>query len=1050
MNNPKDNTEEDGGKLRATSEVEDPEDEVAAERPAVSAEHKLVAQEKDVAPKTETTNVNGLEQLESAVTSKLNHNKINNNNNTTGEMDVQRLESAVISKTIRDSTSSAYQEVAVERLESAVPSKNSRKTTTITGEMEVQRLQSAVRPIKRSAANNKRSAATSSKSIHTGGATELEQLESAVASKTDNRKVTAGTVELERLESAVATKTNARRVTSGAVEVVRLESAVASKMNNSNVITGAVELERLESAVATKRNPRQVASGAVEVERLESAVTSKMSPRAPGEHLERLEASINSKMRAQAATGTMELERLESAVACKTAANMITGDQQLERLESAVASRASCNDSVTGEQQLESLEGAVMTKMNTSTSPPLSSEDELLALERKVAGGTIGVPGQRETNMNSKPNVMTNISAVPGAFSVTAVRPPGEWCTESNVDHSVNDVNVEASSRRRLDEEQQNCPDPEAPAADTGEDTTVSESAESQGVTIARPVTQAEQEKRDLPKAEPDQPRPKRPSKKRPLLCLMVAGLLAIILVIVLIFTLRKGNGSDQEVPLSLTAAPTGAPSEAPTSVLNLLSQRLDAVLPVNTLQTIDNDPASSQAFAYEWILEDPIMLELGAPSSSPTIAQRVRQRFALATLYLATNGDQWSINTNWLNHSVHECDWFTQENYGAELFDDQTEYVTGSLTKCYNDTDGDLYQHLWLHANNLQGTMPLELFQLMPSLRSIVFRTNKDLTGPISTEIGLLQRLESVTFSGTKLTGQLPSELGLLSSSMRNLAIGFAQLNGTLPSELGQLTNLFSFVVDSNLFSGTIPDEFSNLTNIEALYLWGNQLTGTLPTWVANMPVMEEFEVDTNLLTGTIPTELGTLTNTIWLTVNYNQLTGSIPSELGRLTDAKHFWLAPNKLEGTFPTELGNLSNLIELHANDGNMTGAIPSELGLAASMVQLYLNDNALSGPVPSELGNVESLEDLALQRNLLWGSIPTHLGRIAGLQKMNFAQNDFVGMIGEELGLPANLTLFNITENPMLVGSVPGTLCGIEDISFDCTYLLCGCTCLCTVW
>jgi hypothetical protein len=63
-------------------------------------------------------------------------------------------------------------------------------------------------------------------------------------------------------------------------------------------------------------------------------------------------------------------------------------------------------------------------------------------------------------------------------------------------------------------------------------------------------------------------------------------------------------------------------------------------------------NPATPQGMAVRWILnEDPLQID---PCTYPT----VEQRYALATFYFSTSGDNWIVNTGWLS-VAGECDWF-------------------------------------------------------------------------------------------------------------------------------------------------------------------------------------------------------------------------------------------------------------------------------------------------------------------------------------------------------------------------------------------------------
>ena len=43
---------------------------------------------------------------------------------------------------------------------------------------------------------------------------------------------------------------------------------------------------------------------------------------------------------------------------------------------------------------------------------------------------------------------------------------------------------------------------------------------------------------------------------------------------------------------------------------------------------------------------------------------------------------------------------------------------------------------------------------------------------------------------------------------------------------------------------------------------------------------------------------------------------------------------------------------------------------------------------------------------------------------------------------------SLVNVDISGNALLEGIIPADLCGLEDIGFDCSNLLCGCHCVCT--
>ena len=129
----------------------------------------------------------------------------------------------------------------------------------------------------------------------------------------------------------------------------------------------------------------------------------------------------------------------------------------------------------------------------------------------------------------------------------------------------------------------------------------------------------------------------------------------------------------------------------------------------------------------------------------------------ALVALYNATDGDDWSDNTNWLSAAPLD------EWYGV------TTDATGRVIE------------LVLEYNDLDGWIPSEL--------------------------GRLSRLERLSLHGNRQLGEeLPPELGNLSRLERLSLHGNRQLGGEIPPELGNLSNLTILSLSLNELSGCIP----------------------------------------------------------------------------------------------------------------------------------------------------------------------------------------------------------------------------------------------------
>ena len=360
--------------------------------------------------------------------------------------------------------------------------------------------------------------------------------------------------------------------------------------------------------------------------------------------------------------------------------------------------------------------------------------------------------------------------------------------------------------------------------------------------------------------------------------------------------------------------------------------------------------------------------------------------RSALIALYNATDGANWTDNTNWVTNAP------VGQWYGV------TTNGNGRVTE------------INLTRNQLKGEIPPELANL----------TN----------------LKVLALGGNELTGTIPTWLGSL-ANLEELYLWGNELTGEIPSELGSLANLVELHLADNQLTGEVPVELGNLTNLKVLALGGNELTGTIPTWLGSLANLVELHLADNQLTGEIPVELGTLANLTSASLSQNQLTGAIPTELGSLANLEELWLSENQLTGEIPVELGSLSNLVKLVLWGNELTGEIPVELGTLANLTSVSLSQNQLTGEIPTELGSLANLKVLALGGNELTGTIPTWLGSLANLEELWLSENQLTGEIPVELGSLSDLVKLGLWGNE-LTGEIPaelGTLANLTSLSLS---------------
>ena len=167
-------------------------------------------------------------------------------------------------------------------------------------------------------------------------------------------------------------------------------------------------------------------------------------------------------------------------------------------------------------------------------------------------------------------------------------------------------------------------------------------------------------------------------------------------------------------------------------------------LLPDFSTQAIEQDPTGPQAQAAQWLTLD---------NNFPRYADGILlQRFALATIFFATDGPNWTNRTGWLD-PTDDCNWFDSlAPFGQDI--------------CLNTRRTTLN----LADNNLVGTLP--------------------------PEIGILSDLEYLVLYQNRIGGQLPSEIGLL-TALRTFIVFSNPWTGTIPRTVGLMTELETFDID-------------------------------------------------------------------------------------------------------------------------------------------------------------------------------------------------------------------------------------------------------------
>ena len=428
---------------------------------------------------------------------------------------------------------------------------------------------------------------------------------------------------------------------------------------------------------------------------------------------------------------------------------------------------------------------------------------------------------------------------------------------------------------------------------------------------------------------------PQQQYQKRQLRMLaIVAAIITVPMIVVLAVIFGRSDEETATQPTMFSyAMALNLPRGTIDAIFSSPNATIDAdfVTASNSNHTVWKTP---QAMAYSWLLNDPLL------DSYPTWKQR--QRFALATLYYSTTGEQWTQPNSFLSYEIDECFWKVPPNIPEEEFE----------PSC--DENGE-FAFLYLDRMGLRGPLPME-FVLLTNLEEANFFVNNDMGGSIPTEIGIMKKMRRLRLQRTSLVGTIPTEIGKL-EKLEELRTELTFLSGTIPTELAGIQSLSHFsLLYQPLMKGNIPTELFLLTNItnfqiqscENLRLeslqWIHQLTNAIGIFINDIPLRD-----------TIPTEIGLLTKLTRLEFYNAEMRGTIPSEVFGLTQLTRLQVDDNLMTGSFPLEqLESLTNLESLWINGNAFTGAIPSSERIWAALPNLTefkLNNNLWSSTIPT---------------------------------------------------------------------------------------------------
>ncbi|KAL9245815.1 hypothetical protein vseg_019421 [Gypsophila vaccaria] len=207
-------------------------------------------------------------------------------------------------------------------------------------------------------------------------------------------------------------------------------------------------------------------------------------------------------------------------------------------------------------------------------------------------------------------------------------------------------------------------------------------------------------------------------------------------------------------------------------------------------------------------------------------------------------------------------------------------------------------------------------------------------LLGAIPTNIGLLDRLQTLDLSANMINGTIPDTLFSV-ATLRVVDVSGNFISGGLSNSVGRLGNLSVLNVSDNALGGNIPKSLGNLPNLTVISLRNNFFTGKLPDGFGQVRVMD---VSSNLINGSLPVHFGGVYIQL-LNLSYNSLTGDISKEFGRI----------------FPEN-------VTMDLSYNNFTGEIPNSIIFRKQNNDSFVGNPNLCGPplsgpcvIPTSVGS-----------------------------------------------------------------------------------------------
>lgn len=250
----------------------------------------------------------------------------------------------------------------------------------------------------------------------------------------------------------------------------------------------------------------------------------------------------------------------------------------------------------------------------------------------------------------------------------------------------------------------------------------------------------------------------------------------------------------------------------------------------------------------------------------------------------------------------------------------------------------------IYLGNNKFSGPITDQLITHFRALE-ILDASDNQLTGPLPSDLLVMDSLIVVDLHGNKLEGHLP-DFVVIGSPLKFLALQGNRIHGPIGAKLDNFKELEHLDLSENFFTGPMPTQLGSLKKLRYLYLAFNTNleAGPIPESITTLPLLKDLSLQKTNRNGEIPYRLIDNEDLQMLDLNDNKLSGSIPEELSRLENLQFILLKNNMLTGSLPTQLGRLTTLDTLLVDDNDFSGATATLCQLFGNSVKTFVADCA----------------------------------------------------------------------------------------------------------